>query len=210
MNARVLCGQRADAAMFRGNGENVPARLHHRPRRRRRKRKAADILRNVLELRARLNVFRIHCDRNFARFVACQVVFVKQPAIFVDNGVRAQARPLDVVFLVIGELLRLLRTKVVVVEIHHAVAVADEINGVPVPHGEHVHALGLGQLFIGVVLQVVDGDGQIPAAVVALPRAEFLRGFDIRDLRSVGREGSQVAPRNWQLLGHASLRRHQE
>ena len=78
------------------------------------------------------------------------------------------------------------------------------------PHGEHVHALGCGQLLIGVAFQVVDGDGQVPTAVVTLPGAKFLRSFDVGDLGSVRRERSQVTAGNRQHLRRASLRRHQE
>ena len=210
VNARVFRGQRADAAVLCRNSENVSARLHHRSCRGRRQRVAPNILGNILEFRPRFDTFRMHGDGNFARFVARKVVFAKHSAVFINDGVGPKARPLDVVFLVIREFLCLLRSEVVAVEIHHAVAVADEINGVPVPHGEHVHALGFGQLLIGVAFQVVDGDGQVPTAVVTLPGAKFLRSFDVGDLGSVRRERSQVTAGNRQHLRRASLRRHQE
>ena len=210
MSAGLFRAQRADASVLCGNRENVSACFHDRARRRRRKREAPDILRTIFELRPRLGIFGVHRDGNFPRFVVCQVVFVKQPAIFIDDGVRSQAGPLDVIFFVIGELRGLLRAKIVAVEIHHAIAVADEINGVAVPHGEHVHAARFGQFFVGVVFQVIDGHGQIPAAVVTLPGTEFLCCFDVSDLGAVRRKRSQVASRNRQNLGHSPLRGHQK
>ena len=167
-------GQRANAAVLRRNREDIAPSFHHRARRGRGNREATDVLGNILELRPRLNILCVHQDGNFPRVIACQAVLIQQPAIFIDDRVWPKARPLDIVFFVIGKFLGFLRAEVVAVEIHHAVAVADEIDARPVPHRKHVHAFGLGQLFIDVVLQVVDGDGQVPAAVVALPGPKFL------------------------------------
>jgi len=47
----------------------------------------------------------------------------------------------------------LLGAEVVAEEVHHAVPVADEIDGVAVPHREEVHAGSLRQFFVGVFLE---------------------------------------------------------
>ena len=78
------------------------------------------------------------------------------------------------------------------------------------PHGEHVHARGLRQLFVGIFFQVVDGDGKAPAAAIALPGAEFLRGFEIGDFCAVGRERSKVAARDGQRVRSAALGRDEK
>jgi len=56
------------------------------------------------------------------------------------------------------------------------------------PHGEEVHPRRLRQLFVGILFEVEDGDGQAPAATVALPGTELLRSFEIGDLGAVGRK----------------------
>src|SRR5258708_17271460 len=45
---------------------------------------------------------------------------------------------------------------------HHAIAVADEVDAIPVPHGEQIHACSFWKLLIGVFLQIVDRDGKTP------------------------------------------------
>ena len=104
----------------------------------------------------------------------------------------------------------MLRAQIVAVEVHHAFAVADEIDRVAVPHGEEVHACGLGQLFVGIFLEVVNGDGQAPAAAIALPGAEFLRSFEISDLGAVGRKRGEAGARNGKRFCGAPLRRDEE
>src|SRR5260221_9530579 len=74
------------------------------------------------------------------------------------------------------------------------------------PHGKHVHAAGLGQLFVGVFLQIINGDGQIPAAAIALPGAIFLGTFDVGDFGAIGGEAGQIAAGNGQDFCRAALR----
>jgi len=52
---------------------------------------------------------------------------------------------------------------------------------------------GLGQLFVGIFLEVVNGDGQAPAAAIALPGAEFLGSFEIGDLVPSGENVVRLA-----------------
>src|SRR5258708_16114826 len=81
---------------------------------------------------------------------------------------------------------------------HHAIAVADEVDAIPVPHGEQIHACSFWKLLIGVFLQIVDRDGKTPAAAVSLPGAGLLGGLEIGDLVSIGRETRQFSARHWQ------------
>ena len=53
-------------------------------------------------------VFSAHDDGEIAHLAAGEIEFVEQTAVFIDDGVGPEARPLDVVFLVVGELFRLL------------------------------------------------------------------------------------------------------
>src|SRR5258708_6540126 len=205
MNAGSIGAQVADAAMLGGHGENVAARFDYGSGGGRRQREAANILLHALELGPGFQIFGVRLDRQVASFSALQVEFVKQAAVFVDDGVRAQAGPLDVVLFVVGELLGLFGGKIVAVKIHHAIAIADEIDSVRVPHGKHVHAGRLGQLFVGVFLQVINGDGQAPAAAITLPGAVLLRSFDVGDFAAVGRKTGEIAARNRQHLREAAL-----
>ena len=152
----------------------------------------------------------MNLDGDLARFSRGQRVFVKQAAVFIDDGIRAQAGPFDVKLFVIGELLRLLAAEIVAEEVHHTFAVADEINRVPIPHRKHVHAVRLRQFLVRVVFQVVDGDGKAPPAAVALPGAKFLRSLEVSDLRAVGRERGELAAGHRQHFCRAALRRNEE
>src|SRR6266481_7112867 len=201
----VIGGQRSNAAVLSRNGENIAAGFHQGASRGGRERIAADGLRDALEFRASFDVFGADHDGETARFSGGEVEFVKHAAIFVDDGVGPEARPLDVVFLVVGEFFRLLGTEVVAKEVHHAVAVADEIDSVAVPHGEEVHAGGLRQLFVGIFFEIENGDGEAPAAAVALPSAEFLGSFEVGDPGAVRREAGQARARNLKRLRRAAL-----
>ncbi len=167
-------------------------------------------MRHVFEFRARFDVFAAHHDRQVPRLAAGEIEFVEHAAVLIDDGVGPEARPLDVVFLVVSELFRLLGAEVVAEKVHHTVAVADEIDGVAVPHGEKVHARGLRQFFVGILFQVKDGDGQAPAAAVALPGTEFLGSFEVRDLGAVWRKAGQACARYLQRLRRTALRRNEE
>jgi len=140
VNAGVVCRERAGAAMLGRNGENVAAGFDDDARGGGRQSQVADIFSDILEFRARFDVFAVDLDGDVAGLSTGEVEFIEQAAIFVDDGVGTEAGPLDVVLFVVGELFCLLRAEVVAVEIHHAVAVADEIDGVAVPHGEKIHA----------------------------------------------------------------------
>ena len=210
VNAGMFRRESADAAVLGGNGEDVAASFHDRARAGGRDCSAADVLSDALKFRTGFDVFGADHDGKIARFAAIEIVFVEQAAVFVDDGIRAEAGPLDVELLVVGEFFGLLGGEVVAVEIHDAIAVADEIDGVAVPHGEHVHASGFRQLFVGIFFQVVDGDREAPAAAIALPGAEFLRSFEIGDFCAVGREGSEVAARNGQWVRCATLGRDEK
>src|SRR5580692_265071 len=205
MDARVLRCQRANAAVLGGDGEDVAASFNDGARAGRRDCGAANGLGDAFEFPAGLEVLGANDDGETARFATVEIVFIEQAAIFVDDGVGAEARPLDVEVLIVGQFFGLLRSEVVAVEVHDAVAVAYEIDGVAVPHGEHVHAGSLGQLFIRVLFQIVDGDRQAPAAAITFPGAKFLRGFEIRDLGAIRGEGSELAARDGQRVSGSSL-----
>ena len=108
VNAGMLLGERANAAVFGRNGENVAAGFDESASCRRRERVAADGWRDVFEFRAGFDVFSAHDDGEIAHLAAGEIEFVEQTAVFIDDGVGPEARPLDVVFLVVGELFRLL------------------------------------------------------------------------------------------------------
>src|SRR6266446_1164529 len=74
------------------------------------------------------------------------------------------------------------------------------------PHGKEVHARCLRQLFVGNFFKVEDGDGQAPAAAVALPGTEFLGSFEIGDLGTVRGKSGQARARNLERLSGAALR----
>jgi hypothetical protein len=149
-------------------------------------------------------------DRDLARLVRPEIVGEEEPAVLVDDGRVAEARPLDVVFLVVGELGRLLRRQVGAVEVHDAVPVGNEVDRVAVPHREHVHGLGRRQRLVGFPLEVPDGDGAFPAAPIALPGAELLGGVIEGEAPSVGREADQRGARQVEHLGDAAVGRNEE
>src|SRR5260370_22253784 len=74
------------------------------------------------------------------------------------------------------------------------------------PDEQEVHPRGLRQLLVGIFFEVEDGNGQAPAAAVALPGAEFLRSFEIGDLGAVRGKSGQARARNLEGLRGAALR----
>jgi site-specific DNA recombinase len=65
---------------------------------------------------------------------------------------------------------------------------------------------GLGQLFVGIFLEVVNGDRQAPAAAIALPGAEFLGSFQVGDFVAVGRKRGEAGARNGKRPRRTALR----
>ena len=88
--------------MLCGNGEDVAARFHDRARAGGRDCGAANVLSDALKFRTGFDVFSANRDGKITRFAAVEIVFVEQASVFVDDGVRAEAGPLDVEFLVVG------------------------------------------------------------------------------------------------------------
>ena len=82
-------GEVARASLFRGRRENIAASGEDRASARRREGVAFDVLGGGFVFRARLKILRMNLDWDLARFSRGQRVFVKQAAVFIDDGVRA-------------------------------------------------------------------------------------------------------------------------
>src|ERR1019366_5393119 len=88
----------------------------------------ANLIGNAPYLSARFDVVTGYGDVNLSLFFGSKIVGIQQAAVFKNDGVGAQAGPLDVVFGEVGELAGCFRGEIVAIKIHYAVAVIDEIN----------------------------------------------------------------------------------
>ena len=79
-------------------------------------------------------------------------------------------------------------------------AVRSEINSVAVPHRKTVGPIGVGNVFAGIVFQVVNGDRLCQTAGVPLPSAEVAKDDVVSELRTVRGIREQAALVHWKRL----------
>src|SRR5208282_3649519 len=108
VNARMVSREIARVAVLDRNGEDVAAGFDNSASACGRDGGAADAGADGFELGACFNVFCMNDNGQVARFDASEIEFVEETPVFIDDRVGAEAGPLDVEFLVVGELFGLL------------------------------------------------------------------------------------------------------
>ena len=109
-------------------------------------------------------------------------------AFFEGDAAVAAGRPQDVIVLEGGDLFDLGRLQVIGIEVERQVPVGDEDDLVLDPDGVLVRAFEIGESLGRVLVQIVGPDVLGPAALVALPGAEFAGDGRVGDRPAVRRE----------------------
>ena len=121
--------------------------------------------------------------------LSSQIQNVQVSAVFIDDRIRAQAGPFDVILLVIRYLTGLSGLCVIAVDVELMLPVRVEVDLILMPHGHVVRSLPVGDLLDFVGLQIVDPYVLRPSPVVAFPGAQFPEISVVGQFTGVRRKG---------------------
>ena len=105
--------------------------------------------------------------------VCVKIQHVKVSPVFIDDIARTHAGPLDVIFVVIGDLFCLFGIDIIGEDIQGVIPIRVEIDHILMPHGGVVGSLPVGCLFDFVFFQIVDPHVLCCSAFVAFPGAKL-------------------------------------